>query len=134
MNYEMRIERDSSASNTVVFMQQMIPHHENAVNMARILLKNPGEDELDEEVSAMLRDIVNTQNAQITFMRGFLGEAGASLTGDTCENGEVASTVKDVSGWAIGIMAALGVVCLVLCCTLIRKTAKGGSNVSELAK
>lgn len=31
-------------------MQQMIPHHENAVNMARILLKNPGEDELDEEV------------------------------------------------------------------------------------
>ena len=33
-------------------MHQMIPHHENAVNMARILLNNPGDGvELDEEVS-----------------------------------------------------------------------------------
>ncbi|CAM9664358.1 unnamed protein product, partial [Ascophyllum nodosum] len=31
MNYEMRIERASDASNTVAFMHQMIPHHENAV-------------------------------------------------------------------------------------------------------
>lgn len=31
-------------------MHQMIPHHENAVNMARVLLKNPGDEELDEEV------------------------------------------------------------------------------------
>ena len=31
-------------------MHQMIPHHENAVNMARVLLKNPGEEALDEEV------------------------------------------------------------------------------------
>lgn len=43
--------QESSASNTVVFMQQMIPHHENAMNMARILLKNPGNEDLNEEVS-----------------------------------------------------------------------------------
>lgn len=42
--------QESSSSNTVAFMHQMIPHHENAVNMARILLQNPGDEELDEEV------------------------------------------------------------------------------------
>lgn len=42
--------QESSSSNTVAFMHQMIPHHENAVNMARVLLKNPGDEELDEEV------------------------------------------------------------------------------------
>ena len=33
MNYEMRVEEHSNP--LVVFMHQMIPHHENAVNMAR---------------------------------------------------------------------------------------------------
>ena len=33
MNYETRVEEHSSP--LVVFMHQMIPHHENAVNMAR---------------------------------------------------------------------------------------------------
>ena len=32
-------------------MHQMIPHHENAVNMAKVLLKNPGDEDLDEEVN-----------------------------------------------------------------------------------
>ena len=35
MNYEMRVEEHSNP--LVVFMHQMIPHHENAVNMARYL-------------------------------------------------------------------------------------------------
>lgn len=44
------VHQASTASNTVIFMQQMIPHHENAVNMARILLKHPGDEGLDDEV------------------------------------------------------------------------------------
>lgn len=44
--------QEVATSNTVAFMHQMIPHHENAVNMARVLLKNPGDEELDEEVRA----------------------------------------------------------------------------------
>ena len=38
MNYEMRVEEDSNP--LVVFMHQMIPHHVNAVNMARIALRH----------------------------------------------------------------------------------------------
>lgn len=45
--------QEVATSNTVAFMHQMIPHHENAVNMARVLLKNPGDEELDEEVRAL---------------------------------------------------------------------------------
>ena len=43
-------------------MHQMIPHHENAVNMAKVLLKNPGDEDLDEEV--------NRERSQIQMGRG----------------------------------------------------------------
>ena len=91
MNYEMRVEEHSNP--LVVFMHQMIPHHENAVNMARwggrqsdyweinclfsrIALKHAksaegfNDEELD--VPALLRDIINTQNKQIQDMQGWL--------------------------------------------------------------
>lgn len=35
---------------------QMIPHHANAVNMAKILLKF--EENMDEEVLALIHDII----------------------------------------------------------------------------
>lgn len=74
MNYEMRVEENSNP--LVVFMHQMIPHHENAVNMARIALKHAesaeGFDDSELDVSAMLRDIINTQNKQIQDMEGWL--------------------------------------------------------------
>lgn len=54
---------------TETFMHQMIPHHQNAVNMAKLLLKTePG----DEELESMLREIINSQNMQITYMRAWL--------------------------------------------------------------
>eukprot|EP00121_Abeoforma_whisleri_P000257 Awhi_evm2s231 len=63
------------------FMHQMIPHHSNAVNMAKILLKYldgglPGhsDPEQDDEVRDLMLEIINAQNAQITFMRGWLAE------------------------------------------------------------
>jgi len=78
MNYEMRVEEHSNP--LVVFMHQMIPHHENAVNMARIALKHAksGEGFNDEtlDVPALLRDIINTQNKQIQDMQGWLERYG----------------------------------------------------------
>ncbi|KNC86113.1 hypothetical protein SARC_01729 [Sphaeroforma arctica JP610] len=76
MNYEMTVENYGNNS-IVTFMHQMIPHHVNAVNMAKILLKEILEDNVDDpDVEVMLRDVINTQNAQITFMRGYLTELG----------------------------------------------------------
>ena len=54
------------------FMEQMIPHHVNAVNMAKLLLKDPDNSitELtslqDGEVDALVRHIINVQNSQIS--------------------------------------------------------------------
>ncbi|CAM9857863.1 unnamed protein product, partial [Ectocarpus sp. 12 AP-2014] len=132
MNYEMRIEKEVATSNTVAFMHQMIPHHENAVNMARVLLKNPGDEGLDEEVAAILRDIVNTQNYQITFMRGFLTDNGAELVAEECENDDMDGGSDDVPGWAIGVMAVLGVLCLSLLAAVVLKMK--GSNVQQASK
>jgi len=74
MNFEMRVEEHPDPM--VVFMHQMIPHHENAVNMAKIALKHTGDleglsdDDLD--IAALLRDIINTQNKQIQDMEDWL--------------------------------------------------------------
>eukprot|EP00091_Calanus_sinicus_P019274 TRINITY_DN4765_c0_g2_i1.p1 TRINITY_DN4765_c0_g2~~TRINITY_DN4765_c0_g2_i1.p1 ORF type:complete len:179 (-),score=58.61 TRINITY_DN4765_c0_g2_i1:83-619(-) len=74
MNYEMRVEEDSNP--LVVFMHQMIPHHVNAVNMARIALKHSqdavGYDDEDLDVPGLLRDIINKQNEQIQEMENWL--------------------------------------------------------------
>jgi len=74
MNYEMRVEEDSNP--LVVFMHQMIPHHVNAVNMARIALKHAqdavGYDDEELDVPGLLRDIINKQNEQIQEMENWL--------------------------------------------------------------
>ena len=59
----------SSQSNVALFIHQMIPHHQNAVNMAKALLMTGDitcEDLTDEEdplctMEVILRDIVNGQ-------------------------------------------------------------------------
>ena len=52
----------------------MIPHHENAVNMAKLALKMG--DPPKGEVEDLMYEIINGQNAQITFMRNWLAEHG----------------------------------------------------------
>eukprot|EP00971_Amphidinium_carterae_P226176 4486418-Amphidinium_carterae.1 len=82
-----------SADYVVTFMHQMIPHHQNAVNMAKILLKRSatfGDDSLGVDISGeeydgfvhMLMDMVNTQNYQVSEMRKWLLENGhATMSG-----------------------------------------------------
>ena len=66
MNTEMRVAgHDSHGDSYVTFCQQMIPHHENAVNMAKLLLKTASAEEIESaELGEMLHSIVNEQNFQ----------------------------------------------------------------------
>jgi 23S rRNA U2552 (ribose-2'-O)-methylase RlmE/FtsJ len=73
----------TSDSRAAIFLQQMIPHHQNAVNMAKALLHETGQvvcpDITNEEapdciLEVVLRDIVNVQNAQIQTMRAILDD------------------------------------------------------------
>jgi len=79
MSYEMRAE--ASTNPLEVFMHQMIPHHENAVNMAKIAMKHAatatGYDDEDTGVPALLRNIIDVQMAQIFAMRAWLDTYGA---------------------------------------------------------
>ena len=63
----------------VLFIHQMIPHHQNAVNMAKSLLKHwdyqcddLGTDSNECIMENIIRSIINGQNAQIQTMRDLL--------------------------------------------------------------
>jgi hypothetical protein len=78
------------------FMQQMIPHHENAVNMAKIILKQNvlgTTTDPDREIEDMMWSIINGQNAQITFMRKWLNDNAYSYP-DRCDYESEAIIVK----------------------------------------
>jgi hypothetical protein len=62
----------SSMSQTALFIHQMVPHHQNAVNMAKALLKtgklecdNLTEETADCALEQILLEIINEQNFQI---------------------------------------------------------------------
>ncbi|KAL7555727.1 hypothetical protein ACA910_005145 [Epithemia clementina (nom. ined.)] len=63
-----------------LFLHQMIPHHENAVNMAKALLHTnvlqcddlTDEENPDCEMERILRSIINDQNFQIQTMKNLL--------------------------------------------------------------
>jgi Domain of unknown function (DUF305) len=73
-----------------LFVYQMIPHHQNAVNMAKIMLKRDFlncDDLADDKhpdciLEGILRDIINTQNLQIQAMYDFLDVKGYPQTDD----------------------------------------------------
>jgi len=74
MHWDMYTETSKHDDKIVSFMQQMIPHHQNAVNMAKLLLKHADQSDLDnvEDLEGILRDIINTQNFQIHQFRNYL--------------------------------------------------------------
>jgi Domain of unknown function (DUF305) len=84
----------NSQNPTVLFIHQMIPHHQNAVNMAKNLLRRADdlvycEDLLNSDdqkciIQNLLRAIINTQNQQIQQMRDYLGSYGHP-TEDQCK-------------------------------------------------
>ena len=72
-------------SEVALFLHQMIPHHQNAVNMAKSLLltwsyscspEDLGTDSAECLMENIIRNIINVQNAQIQTMRDLLENHG----------------------------------------------------------
>jgi hypothetical protein len=82
INCAMMVGMTTDATSEVgLFIHQMIPHHQNAVNQAKTLLKTGFSSNCDvlsdnEDpnciLEGILREIINGQNAQIQVMRGIL--------------------------------------------------------------
>merc|ERR1712178_278189 len=74
---EMRAATTPNCRNKLeVFMQQMIPHHVNAVNMGRIMLKFAGTELAQpgmEDLRNIMHAVINNQNYQIHVFRNYLG-------------------------------------------------------------
>ena len=85
MHVHMAVHTDADPIKT--FMRQMIPHHQNAVSMAKILMKHA--PDADDDVKALLREIMAVQNHQIQTMQGYLDGADAQhcYDGDHCPAG-----------------------------------------------
>lgn len=70
----------NARSEEALFIHEMVPHHRNAVNMAKLLLKRgnlvcddlSNEEDMDCVLMTVLYDIVNTQNFQIQQMLAYL--------------------------------------------------------------
>merc|ERR1719482_2196824 len=120
MDYNMKTTLDSN--DVVSFMWQMILHHENAVNMAKLLMKQNaltltrrklrGEGRrLDDDggcadcaIDDMLWDIVSVQSHQILTMKDWLTANGKAESG-TCS---AALSTADAAGHVAPTMLAAG--------------------------
>ncbi len=98
----------SSGSEAVLFIHQMIPHHQNAVNMAKVLLKANTlrcEDLISEEphciLEKVIRSIIVDQNHQIQLMRGYLEALGYD------EHDDCVIEVDSTAGTLIGASASM---------------------------
>ena len=55
------------------FARSMIPHHQGAIDMARVVLEH-GQD---AEIRALAEEIIAAQEAEIAFLEGWLAARGA---------------------------------------------------------
>ena len=101
----------SQASNDVIlFIRQMIPHHQNAVNMAKALMKTgavacgqtgPTEEGTAQSTACVLEpialSIIVTQNKQIQVMKGVLEALGVTEITSDCDFKLSTSSASDIA-------------------------------------
>ena len=139
MNRHMRVlGHDTHKTAIATFAQQMIPHHLNAVNMAKILMKQVTAADItaamDEDgLTDILWSIINVQNFQVHQFRNYLNALSPSLLleDDIADNMGGLSTGAIV-GIAIGA-AVGGIVLAGGTIFLAMKLAKGGSVAANTA-
>lgn len=97
MNSEMYSQTGPDESDPVaIFMQQMIPHHVNAVNMAKLLLKNnAAEVSAVEDLEDTLHSIINVQNFQIHYFRNHLNPMNKLIEGSHSSSHDSHSSSHD---------------------------------------
>lgn len=64
------------------FMRGMIPHHQGAIDMARVLLEQGGSEQMRE----LARDILSAQEAEITQMQVWMHEYGPPSPGENAQD------------------------------------------------
>jgi hypothetical protein len=119
MNCAMMAGMSSSVSGnsdeTSLFIHQMIPHHQNAVNMAKALLHTGTlscDDLTDEEIpdcamEVLLRSIITNQNAQIQVMRGILSSKNMRAENDCIVEAYVPESSNDDTVGGATVMQGL---------------------------
>jgi hypothetical protein len=143
MHVEMRVQGNRDPTTT--FMHQMIAHHRNAVNMAKTLLKNAPaslpcglvdqagcDTDAESDSYVMMWEIINGQNAQITFMRGWLEENQEPAFGFCEHKQEGESEGEDINSVVVGVGIAAAVLFLGASVAFMwarRKTSGGAENV-----
>jgi len=94
--------KTSTKSELALFIHQMIPHHQNAINMAKTLLQSgylQCEDISDEEsedcvMNSLLFDIIAKQNSQIQQMKKVLDNKNYPES-DSCDLSQYSSKQTD---------------------------------------
>jgi len=121
--------KDSKLNDVILFLREMIPHHQNAVNMAKNLLQSgetncslEGPVEEGDSVSTaclldpIVRSIINVQNSQIQAMQGLLEvfEVAEKQQCPMAEESHAADSkpVKSLFGVFIALIAGLELLAL----------------------